>query len=185
MDSQEAAGGNFWYFFRMNPPELHGGLNPVKAYGWTPNIERGFTTYAELQRQCCVTENSLKKVQAERDQYGVVHKNQRRPSHQFRPRPQPFKGKQVYHAKLTQSPQCQLCKKFHFRRCIGGVIRCFKCQGEGHMVIECPHDKVQMQGKSIGRVYTLDAKKAKSSNVLIASTCLVNDHPCFVLFDYG
>lgn len=42
-----------------------------------------------------------------------------------------------------------------------------------------------MQGKSIGQVYTLDAMKAKRNNALIAGTCLINDHPCFVLFDYG
>lgn len=88
----------------MNPSEFHGGLNPMKAYRWTPNIERGFITYAELQRQCCVTENSLKKVQEERDQYGVVKKNQGIPSHQFRPRPQPFKGKQLYHANIHSLP---------------------------------------------------------------------------------
>lgn len=53
------------------------------------------------------------------------------------------------------------------------------------MVRGCPQNKVQMHGKSIGRVYTLDEKKAKSSNALIAGICLVNDHPCFVLFNYG
>ncbi|XP_050918778.1 uncharacterized protein LOC127136233 [Lathyrus oleraceus] len=42
-----------------------------------------------------------------------------------------------------------------------------------------------MQGKSICRVYTLDARKDKGNNVLIAGTCHVNGHPCFVLFDYG
>ena len=31
----------------------------------------------------------------------------------------------------------------------------------------------------------MDARKAKSNNALIAGTCLVNDHPCFVLFDCG
>ncbi|XP_050876991.1 uncharacterized protein LOC127080737 [Lathyrus oleraceus] len=42
-----------------------------------------------------------------------------------------------------------------------------------------------MQGRSTGRVYTLDARKAKSNNALIAGMCLVHDHPCFVLFDCG
>ncbi|XP_050915108.1 uncharacterized protein LOC127130078 [Lathyrus oleraceus] len=50
---------------------------------------------------------------------------------------------------------------------------------------ECPHNKNQMHGRSTGRVYTLDARKAKRNNALIAGTCLVNNHPCFVLFDCG
>ncbi|XP_050916466.1 uncharacterized protein LOC127131597 [Lathyrus oleraceus] len=50
---------------------------------------------------------------------------------------------------------------------------------------DCPQNKNRMQGRSTGRVYTLDARKAKSNNALIAGTCLVNDHPCFVLFDCG
>jgi hypothetical protein len=39
---QEAAGGSFWDFFRMNPPEFHGGLNHVKACEWITNMERVF-----------------------------------------------------------------------------------------------------------------------------------------------
>ena len=50
---------------------------------------------------------------------------------------------------------------------------------------ECPQNKNQMQGSSVGRVYTLDARKAKSNNALIAGTGLINNHPCFVLFDCG
>ncbi|XP_050914828.1 uncharacterized protein LOC127129747 [Lathyrus oleraceus] len=143
---QEAAGGSFREFFCMNPPEFHGGLNPVKAQEWITSMERifqivhcseenkvvftshmmkgptlrqgtmivvayaekfedmvaysrqaayahderwkidqflfglrgeishsvsqrEFTTYAKLLRQCYVAENSLRKVQEERDQY--------------------------------------------------------------------------------------------------------------------
>ncbi|XP_050889055.1 uncharacterized protein LOC127094238 [Lathyrus oleraceus] len=40
-----------------------------------------------------------------------------------------------------------------------------------------------MQGKSISQVYMLGAKKA--NNALIVGMCLVNNHPCFVLFDCG
>ncbi|XP_050897979.1 uncharacterized protein LOC127104878 [Lathyrus oleraceus] len=50
---------------------------------------------------------------------------------------------------------------------------------------DCPQNRNHMQGRSIGRVYTLDASKAKSNNALIAGTCLINDHPCFILFDCG
>lgn len=135
---QEAAGGSFRDFFRMNPPEFHGVLNPVEAYGGTPNIEITFPTFVGVQRQCCVTENSLKKVQGERDQYRVGQNDHGRPGNYLRPKPQAFKGKQVQPAKPNHPTQCQLCKKLHFRRCTGGIIRCFKCQGEGHMVRECP-----------------------------------------------
>ena len=53
------------------------------------------------------------------------------------------------------------------------------------MARDCPLNKNHMQGRSTDRVYTLNARKAKSNNALIAGTCLINDHPCFVLFDCG
>ncbi|XP_050890772.1 uncharacterized protein LOC127096215 [Lathyrus oleraceus] len=78
--------------------------------------QREFNTYAELFRQCYVTENSLKKVREEREQFRVRQKDQGRPSRQFRPRPQPFKEKQVQHAKPTHPLQCQMSKRFNFER---------------------------------------------------------------------
>ena len=39
---QEVVGGSFRDFFHMNPPEFHGGLNPVKAHEWVTNMERIF-----------------------------------------------------------------------------------------------------------------------------------------------
>ncbi|XP_050876633.1 uncharacterized protein LOC127080349 [Lathyrus oleraceus] len=107
--------------------------------------QREFKTYAELLRKCYVAENSLKKVQEERDQYRSGQRDQGRPSSPFRPRP----------------------------------------QREGHMSRECPQNKNHMQGRRTSRVYTLDARKAKRNNALIVGTCLVNGHPCFVLFDCG
>ncbi|XP_050885784.1 uncharacterized protein LOC127091246 [Lathyrus oleraceus] len=56
---------------------------------------------------------------------------------------------------------------------------------EGHMARDWPQDKNQMQGRNIDRVYTLDARKAKSNNALMAGTGLFNGHPYFVLFYYG
>ncbi|XP_050918947.1 uncharacterized protein LOC127136435 [Lathyrus oleraceus] len=53
------------------------------------------------------------------------------------------------------------------------------------MARDYPQNKNQMQGRNTGRVYTLDARKAKSNNALIAGMCLVNDRPCFILFDCG
>ncbi|XP_050916204.1 uncharacterized protein LOC127131323 [Lathyrus oleraceus] len=147
--------------------------------------QREFTTYAKLLRQCYVAENSLKKVQEERDQYRSGQKDQGRSGNQFRPRPQDFKGKQVQHERPNHPPQCQVCKRSHFGRCVGNGIKCFTCQREGHMAKDFPQNRNQMKGRSTGQVYTLDARKAKSNNALIASMCLVNDHPCFVLFDCG
>ncbi|XP_050916119.1 uncharacterized protein LOC127131232 [Lathyrus oleraceus] len=145
-----------------------------------------FEDMAAYSRQATYApDESLKKVQEERDQYRSGHKDQGRPGSQFRPRPQAFKGKQVQHARPNHPPQCQVCKKSHFGRCAGSGVMCFTCQREGHMSRECPQNKNQMQGRNTGRVYTLDARKAKRNNALIVGTCLVNDHPCFVLFDYG
>ncbi|XP_050890869.1 uncharacterized protein LOC127096325 [Lathyrus oleraceus] len=146
---------------------------------------REFTTYAELLRQCYVAENSLKKVQEERGQYRSGQKDLGRPGNRFRPRPQAFKGKQVQHAIPNHPPQCQICKRSHFGRCAESGIKCFTCQRERHMARDYPQNKNQMQGRSTGRVYTLDARKAKSNNALIVGTCLDNEHPCFVLFDCG
>lgn len=49
---------------------------------------------------------------------------------------------------------------------------------------DCPQIRIQVQGKSTGRVYTLDARKAKG-NDLIADKCHLNKHYFFVLFDCG
>ncbi|XP_050895691.1 uncharacterized protein LOC127102355 [Lathyrus oleraceus] len=266
---QVAAGGSFRDFFRMNPLEFHGGLNPVKAQEWITGMERIFrivhcseenkvvfashmmkgpamiwwesvstlmtnqgiprdwehfktifmdkyfpsslrtqkefefqqlrqgtmsvATYAEkfedmaaYSRQAAYApDESLKIVQKERDQYRSGQRDQGRPGSQFRPRSQAFKGKQVQNARPNQPPQCQLCKKYHLGKCVISRIRCFTCQREGHMSRECPQNRNQMQGRSTGRVYTLDARKAKRNNALIVGTCLVNNHPCFVLFDCG
>lgn len=47
---QEATGGSFKNFFCMNPPGFHGGLNPVEAYGGTPNMERAFQACVGVTR---------------------------------------------------------------------------------------------------------------------------------------
>lgn len=147
--------------------------------------QREFITYVELLRQCYMSESSLKNVQEEKDQYRVGQKDQGRPSHQFRPTPQPFKGKQVQHAKPTHPSQCQLCNRFHFGRCVRRVIRCFNCQMEGYLARDYLHKNVQAHEKSFGRVYTLDTKNANGNNDFIVGTCNVNGHPYFILFNCG
>ncbi|XP_050897961.1 uncharacterized protein LOC127104858 [Lathyrus oleraceus] len=160
--------------------QLRQGTMSVAAYA------EKFEDMAAYSRQVAYApDESLKKVQEEMDQYRSGLRDQGRPGNQFKPRSQALKGKQVQHARPNQPPQCQVCKKYHFGKCTVSGIRCFTCQREGHMSRECPQNKNQMQGRSVGRVYTLEARKAKSNNALIAGTCLVNDHPCFVLFDCG
>ena len=82
-------------------------------------------------------------------------------------------------------PVCRVCGKNHFGRCGFEGVKCFNCQQEGHVAKNCPQNRNQMQGRGTGRVYTLDAKKTKGDNSLIAGTCFVNGHSCFVLFDCG
>ncbi|XP_050895545.1 uncharacterized protein LOC127102186 [Lathyrus oleraceus] len=227
---QEATYGSFREFFRMNPPEFHGGLNLVKAREWITSMERIFqivhyseenkvvfashmmkgptmrwwesastlmtnqgvprdcdhfktifmdkyfpsslrtqkefefqqlrqgtmtvATYAKkfedmvaYSRQAAYAmDESLKKVQEERDQYRSGQRDQGRPGSQFRPRSQAFKGKQVQHARPNHPPQCQVCKKSHFGNmlevelgvllvrgrdtCLGNVLRIrIRCRG--------------------------------------------------------
>lgn len=53
------------------------------------------------------------------------------------------------------------------------------------MAKDLPQKKVQVKGKIIDRVYTLDAKKDKGNNELIIDTCHLNNYPCYVLFNCG
>src|SRR4051812_37726069 len=53
------------------------------------------------------------------------------------------------------------------------------------MARNCPQNRNHVQGRGTGRVYTLDAKKTKGDNSLIAGTCFINGHSCFVQFDCG
>lgn len=46
---------------------------------------------------------------------------------------------------------------------------------------DCPTQMAQ--GKFIGQVYTLDAKKVKGNNELVVGTCYVNNHSLFMLVD--
>lgn len=48
-----------------------------------------------------------------------------------------------------------------------------------------PQRKDQVQGKNIGQVSALDAKKAKGNTDLIVGMYHLNNHQCFVLFDCG
>ena len=132
-----------------------------------------------------MAETSLKKVQVEEDLKRRNQNERGRPSQQIRPRSQAFKGKQVQSSRSSVPPVCRFCGRNHFGRCSLEGVKCFHCQQEGHMARNCPQNRNQIQGRGTGRVYTLDAKKTKGDNSLIAGTCFVNGHSCFVLFDCG
>ncbi|XP_050890281.1 uncharacterized protein LOC127095669 [Lathyrus oleraceus] len=127
---------------------------------------KGEISYSLAQREFTI----LKKVQEERDQYRVSQKDPGRQSHQFRPRPRPFKGKPMQNIGSTPPPIYRKCNKNHYGSCVVGGMRCYQCQGMGHMARVYPQNRTLIHGKSIGLVYNLDARKAKGNNALIAET---------------
>ncbi|XP_058758679.1 uncharacterized protein LOC131631936 [Vicia villosa] len=132
--------------------------------------QREFTTYAECLRQCYVAENSLKRVQEERNQNRTNYREQGKSAQHLKPRSFPPKKKQGYGDQSAQPPYCHKCKKKHAGECEPTPITCFKCGEPGHKSPFCP--KKKDQERTTGRVYTLDARKAKGNNNLIAVTPL-------------
>lgn len=61
-----------------------------------------FSTYADLFRQCYVTENILKRAQVERDQAKQWHKEHGRSGSYLKPLGSPYKGKQSQGGRSTQ-----------------------------------------------------------------------------------
>ncbi|XP_058766746.1 uncharacterized protein LOC131640358 [Vicia villosa] len=145
--------------------------------------QREFTTYAECLRQCYVAENSLKRVQEERNQNRTNYREQGKSAQHLKPRGFPPKKKQGYGDQSAQPPYCHKCKKKHAGECEPTPITCFRCGEPGHKSPFCP--KKKDQEKTTGRVYTLDARKAKGNSNLIAGTCYVNNQPLCVLVDCG
>ncbi|XP_058783317.1 uncharacterized protein LOC131657993 [Vicia villosa] len=132
--------------------------------------KREFTTYAECLRQCYVAKNSLKRVQEERDQNRTNYREQGRATQHLRPRNSPSKKKQGYGDHSNYPPQCGKCKRRHHGECKPFPVTCFECGKPGHVINNCP--KKKDPEKTAGRVYTLDARKAKGNNNLIAVTPL-------------
>src|SRR3954470_9784572 len=79
--------------------------------------QRGFTTYAECLRQCYVAENSLKRVQEERNQNRANFREQGRSTQHLRPRNPPPKKKQAYGDQSAQMPHCRKCGRKHTGEC--------------------------------------------------------------------
>ncbi|XP_058783112.1 uncharacterized protein LOC131657768 [Vicia villosa] len=145
--------------------------------------QREFTTYAECLRQCYVAENTLKRVQDEREQSKPVRREQGRSGQHLKPRNSPAMKKQVYGDRSTQPPRCVRCKGNHFGNCKPNSGRCYRCDQPGHYARDCTAPNAPE--KTRGRVYTLDARKAQGNTNLVAGTCYVNDQPLFVLVDCG
>ncbi|XP_058726596.1 uncharacterized protein LOC131597956 [Vicia villosa] len=145
--------------------------------------QREFTTYAECLRQCYAAENTLKRVQDEREHNKPVRREQVRSGQHLKPRNSPAMKKQVYGDRSTQPPRYVRCKGNHFGNCKPDSGRCYRCEQPGHYARDCTAPNAPE--KTRGRVYTLDARKAQGNTNLVAGTCYVNDQPLFVLVDCG
>lgn len=82
-------------------------------------------------------------------------------------------GKQVQKYDHPKSNACSKCGKFHRGECRFGSNLCFYCKKEGHYIHECPEKKRNEAGHTApthGRVYMLDAQKAKALDNLLIGT---------------
>ncbi|XP_058766954.1 uncharacterized protein LOC131640584 [Vicia villosa] len=146
--------------------------------------QQRYNTYSEILEQCYITEQSLKKIQLEKEQDKPSQDEYRRTRQHLKPRGSPSKGKQNQNVRPSHPPLCRSCKRNHFGSCkTGEGGKCYICDKEGHFARSCPNKN--RQGGTTGRVYTLNARKAKGNHELIAGTCLVNNQKCLILIDCG
>ncbi|XP_058784742.1 uncharacterized protein LOC131659586 [Vicia villosa] len=88
--------------------------------------QREFTTYAECLRQCYVVENTLKRVQEEREQNRPVRRDHGRSGQHLKPRTPPAAKKQTHGGSLTQPPWCGKCNKKHHGNCRPDFGNCYR-----------------------------------------------------------
>ncbi|XP_058784418.1 uncharacterized protein LOC131659213 [Vicia villosa] len=112
----------------------------------------------------------LKRVQEERNQNRTNFREQGRSAQNLRPRNPPPKMKQSHGDRFPRPPFCDKCRKKHTGNCEAYPGRCFECGEQGHMMRNCP--KKRAPEKTAGRVYTLDSRKAKGNNNLIAEKAI-------------
>ncbi|XP_058733188.1 uncharacterized protein LOC131604787 [Vicia villosa] len=146
-------------------------------------LEKYFPNSVRTQREREFQNFNLKRVQEERNQNRTNFREQGRSTQHLKPRSSPSMKKQGYGDHSNYPPQCDKCKRRHHGECKPFSVTCFKCGEPGHVIKNCPRKKAPK--KTAGRVYTLDARKAKGNNNLIASTCYVNNQPLCVLVDCG
>src|SRR3954471_21899657 len=89
--------------------------------------QREFTTYAECLRQCYVAENSLKRVQEERNQNRTNFRDQGRSTQHLKPHFSPSKKKQGPGDQSSRPPFCDKCRRRHTRDCRFAPVTCFEC----------------------------------------------------------
>ncbi|XP_058758712.1 uncharacterized protein LOC131631965 [Vicia villosa] len=95
--------------------------------------QREFTTYGECLRQCYVAENTLKRVQEEKEQNKPVRRDQGRSGQHLKPRNSPAMKKPVYEDRFYQPPQCGKCNRKHFGHCRTDARVYFRCHQPGHI----------------------------------------------------
>ncbi|XP_058760265.1 uncharacterized protein LOC131633583 [Vicia villosa] len=126
---------------------------------------------------------SLKRVQEEKNQNRTNFREQGRSAQHLKRRNFPSKKKQGYGDHSNYPPQCDKCKRRHQGGCKPFPVTCYECGEPGHVIKNCPKKKALE--RTAGRVYTLDVKKAKGNNNLIAGICCVNNQPLCILVDCG
>ncbi|XP_058784179.1 uncharacterized protein LOC131658949 [Vicia villosa] len=139
---------------------------------------------ADIAHSCYVAENSLKRVQEERNQNRINFRDQGRSTQHLKPRNPPSKKKQGPSDQSSRPPFCDKCRRRYTGDCRFAPVTCFECGEHGHISPRCPRKKKAPE-TTTGCVYTLYARKAKGNNNLIAGTCYVNNQPLCVLVDYG
>lgn len=142
--------------------------------------QREFTTYAECLRKCYVSENSLKRIQDEKNRNKASFKEQGRWGQHQKPRNSQSMKKYGYVDRLAIPPQCDKCKRRHNGECYGIQKTCYNCGSPDHFKKDFP-----VPNKTKGRVFTLDARKSKGNTNLVTATCYVNNQPLSVLVDCG